>query len=207
MLSTPLPSDWWTNGLIHPGADTVSKPQYRSGWPELTLTLKVTFIVTKEHIPVKTVWSRRRPQPLKSADATESLSAQRLRSTATRQRLVISTLVLVPAAAAIGMAPVAVAEPPTCTDGQTPGNGNCINGTPPSGGGISGLVPNGAPDVYGPMAPSAGTPPASCGQTPGNGNCNNGIPPSGGGISGLVPNGAPDVYGPMAPSAGTPPAS
>jgi hypothetical protein len=89
----------------------------------LTLTLKVTFIVTKEHVPV--------------------------------QRLVISTLMLVPAAAAIGLAPVAVAEPPTCTDGQTPGNGNCINGTPPSGGGISGLVPNGAPDVYGPMAPSA----------------------------------------------------
>jgi hypothetical protein len=172
------------------GADTVGQPQYRSGWPELTLALKVTFIVTKEHVPVKTVWSRRRPQPLTSADATESLGAQRLRSAATRQRLVISTLVLVPAAAAIGMAPVAVAAPPTCTDGQTPGNGNCINGTPPSGGGIDGLVPNGAPDVYGPMAPSAGTPPARAPL------------PSQGGIGGLVPNGAPDVYGPMAPSAG-----
>jgi hypothetical protein len=33
------------------GADTVGKPQHRSGWPELTLTLKVNFIVTKEHAP------------------------------------------------------------------------------------------------------------------------------------------------------------
>jgi hypothetical protein len=66
-----------------------------------------------------------------------------------RKKLSYCLWVLVPAAAAIAMAPVAAADPPVCTDAQTPGKDNCVVGAPqgtPGGGGIFGLPGRGAQD-------------------------------------------------------------
>jgi hypothetical protein len=126
-----------------------------------------------------------------------------------RTKLIFSTLVLVPAAAAIAMAPVAAADTPVCTGTQTPGNDNCVAGTPPAGtppggGGLMGLVANGAQDVYltgPPQVTYERTPssvPDSAPDVNGPGTPQEGASPSGGcnSIMCMTANGAQDVYTP-----------
>jgi hypothetical protein len=129
-----------------------------------------------------------------------------------RKKLIFSTLVLVPAAAAIAMAPVAAADPPVCTGAQTPGNDNCVagtpqGGTPPGGGGLMGLVANGAQDVY-LTGPPQINPDVTYQRTPSSvpdlaqdvnepGTPQEGTPPGGcSSLMCLVPNSAQDVYTP-----------
>jgi hypothetical protein len=156
---------------------------------------------------MKTAWLIRRRQRPKRAGAPKSFAAPPLRSAAMRKKLSYSLLVVVPAAAAIAMAPAAAADTPVCTGNQNPQYDNCVARSPegtPGGGGLIGLVATGAQDVY-----LTGPPEVTFQRTPSSvpdsaqdvnqpGNPQVGAPPSGGcgSIMCMTANGAQDVYTP-----------
>lgn len=128
-----------------------------------------------------------------------------------RQRLIFVSLLFVPAAAAVAVAPVAAADPPICTANQIAQYDNCVPAPPPSGGcsSIMCMPAIGAQDVYLPATPPLGTPagggPVAVGAQDVYGTGTPpldtpppvGSPPSNcGGIMCLVPNGAQDAYTP-----------